>query len=779
MPNFPTTFPPVLVNGRYRGHQITGVQRYAHEIVQRLGERVRVLEPAQGLRGAKGHAWEQSSLALAARQQLLWNPCGNGPLIHDLQITTFHDLFPIDYPEWYDSTYSAWYKFSMMRLARNAKHLIAVSEYTKARLLALTGRRSEEITVIPNGCSMQGRATEHQIHLAKTNFGLQGRRYVLSLSSREKRKNLPMILRAWSMIYNQLPEDTWLVLAGAPPDARVYGEQSVETSLPRVLFTGYVPEEHLCGLYSGASVFLYPSLAEGFGLPLVEAMGCGVRCITSSTTSMPEVGGDVVDYVNPHRPEDLAVRLLQRLRLPDDGPFLPAMKRAAQFNWQSAADRVIEVFQGVQERSRQGSIDAVSTRVAGRRSTQLLPLGGRALAPSPAPLRVALVHDWLTGMRGGEKVLEHLCQRFPAAPLYTLLHLKGTVDGSILQRPIHTSLLQWMPRVATRYRNYLPLFPAFAEMNKAHHADLVISSSHCMAKGMVRRSGPSPYHICYIHTPMRYAWDRFDDYFGPAKVGSMKSNYLFRPVINLLRRYDRRTASRVDVFVANSRYVAERVRHVYGRPAQVLAPPVDTERFSNTARTPQDWYLVVSALVPYKKVDHAIRACAELKVPLKVVGHGPDRESLERLAHKLHADVHFVGPVSDEQLGDYYGNAKALLFPGIEDFGIVPVEALASGCPVVALAQGGVLDSLSEAVSQLYSDDSPAGLAQGIRALEERLEELTPERLRAHARQFSTTRFMEGFERIITRTLPHISLTPSPSIHEATLLVPPKQTVSL
>ena len=183
---------------------------------------------------------------------------------------------------------------------------------------------------------------------------------------------------------------------------------------------------------------------------------------------------------------------------------------------------------------------------------------------------------------------------------------------------------------------------------------------------------------------MRYVWDRFDDYFGPEKVGTIASRFFFGRSPAGLQKYDRATTDRVDVFVANSRFVADRVKRFYDREAEVLAPPVDVERFAVLDRRPEDWYLVVSALVPYKRVDHAIAACAALRKPLKIVGSGPDERKLRALATELGANVEFLGFVSDDDLGLYYSRARALLFPGVEDFGIVPVEAIAAGCPVIA-----------------------------------------------------------------------------------------------
>ncbi len=366
-------------------------------------------------------------------------------------------------------------------------------------------------------------------------------------------------------------------------------------------------------------------------------------------------------------------------------------------------------------------------------------------------LRAALVHDWLTGMRGGEKVLDALCRIFPDAPLWTLLHNRGSVCGRIEARPVHRSLLQWCPGAAKRYRSYLPLFPLFAEWNKAGRgADLVISTAHAVAKAMVRRGGKNPpFHICYIHTPMRYVWDLFDEYFGPARVGELASQWFFRPVAAALRRYDRATARRVDLFVANSTYVAERVLRLYGREALVLPPPVDVARYARVERNPGAGYLVVSALVPYKRVDHAIRAACRLGRKLTVVGKGPELARLQALARELGAEVEFTGFASDEQLGRYYGEARALLFPGVEDFGIVPVEAISCGCPVIALAEGGILDSMNDRTAVFYNDPTPEALDAAMVRVEAEAGRCEPEALRAHAGQFSEEAFLDRFRTIL------------------------------
>jgi glycosyltransferase involved in cell wall biosynthesis len=388
----------------------------------------------------------------------------------------------------------------------------------------------------------------------------------------------------------------------------------------------------------------------------------------------------------------------------------------------------------------------------------VVPKQVKPAAADMPPLRIALVHDWLTGMRGGEKVLEQLCKLCPDAPLWTLICLPGKVSKTIAARSIHTSLLQHMPFAAKKYRSYLPLFPVFAELNRPSDVDLVISTSHAVAKSMVKRRGPNkPYHICYIHTPMRYAWDLFDEYFGPERVGWFASRFFFAPLVQMLRLYDAGTVGRVDLFLANSTYVAERVRRVYGREAEVVPPPVDTERFKTALREPEDWYLIVSALVPYKRVDHAIRSCHRMGVPLKVVGIGPELDDLKKLAAKLNSNVEFVGFASDEALVDYYRRAKALLFPGVEDFGIVPVEAIACGCPVIALALGGILDSMTEETAIFYDDPTVEGLMRAMERFEECSDTFSETTLRKRAAFFSEANFLERFEVTLQCVQRHLS----------------------
>ncbi len=356
--------------------------------------------------------------------------------------------------------------------------------------------------------------------------------------------------------------------------------------------------------------------------------------------------------------------------------------------------------------------------------------------------RVALVHDWLTGFRGGEKVLLPIASLFPKAPIHTLFYQKNSVHPEIESHDIRSSFLNHMPLSKTKYRYYLPLFPLAAEILMPKKYDLIISTSHAVAKSIHTRGAK---HWCYIHSPMRYVWDRFDDYFGPEVVGALSSKLFFGPVCKALQKYDRKTVDRVGCYVANSSFVRDRVKKFYGVDCEVINPPVETERFKKLVRAPEDFYLFFSALVPYKKADQAILACQKLGRKLKILGKGPELKKLKKLADPKWVD--FVENPSDAQVDEYYSRAKALLFPGVEDFGIVPVEASASGMPVVGFRSGGLLDSQTPETCEFYDEQTVDGLANAIQKFEgRRFDEAA---LRKNALRFSEEEFRRKIRKSI------------------------------
>jgi glycosyltransferase involved in cell wall biosynthesis len=360
-------------------------------------------------------------------------------------------------------------------------------------------------------------------------------------------------------------------------------------------------------------------------------------------------------------------------------------------------------------------------------------MGGlSAGAGRPGALKVLLAHDWLNGMRGGEKCLEVLCELYPGSPVYTLFHEPGKVSRTISEHPIRVSPVQRVPGVYSHYRWLLPLFPAAMESLRPEDADVLVSTSHCVAKGMPKGRAV---HVCYCFTPMRYAWSQFEGYFGDKDP---VSKFVFRALLDRLQAWDRRSSTRVDRFVAISKHVQSRIREFYGRESEVIYPPADTAFYFPDASVPrEDYYLVVSALVPYKRVDHAVRAAALVGRRLVVIGSGPE---LERLKAIPGARAEFLGWQSDEAIRAHYRKARALLFPGEEDFGIVPVEAQACGLPVIALGRGGALETVIGGRTGLfYDDDSPAGLAEAIRRFESRAWDAAE--ARRNAERFDKERF--------------------------------------
>lgn len=334
----------------------------------------------------------------------------------------------------------------------------------------------------------------------------------------------------------------------------------------------------------------------------------------------------------------------------------------------------------------------------------------------PAPLnglRIALVHDWLTGMRGGEKCLEVLCRAFPDAELHTLLHRRGALSPAIEAMTIRTSPLQLIPGVARHYRHLLPVMPLAARAWRLKNVDLVISLSHCVAKAVVPPPGIP--HVCYCFTPMRYAWQGRDTYLESWSDRPVR-RALARRMLAGLRRWDLATANRVTHFVAISETIRERIAECYGRESRVIQPPVNVNFYSPIPRVPRDdSYLVVSALVPYKRIDQAVAACTESGRHLNIIGEGPERARLEAMAGPT---VRFLGWQRDEVIGDYYRSCRALLFPGEEDFGIVPIEALACGAPVIALGRGGVAETVDDSVGRIYQEPTSADLLAAIDAWE-------------------------------------------------------------
>ncbi len=365
-------------------------------------------------------------------------------------------------------------------------------------------------------------------------------------------------------------------------------------------------------------------------------------------------------------------------------------------------------------------------------------------------MKVALVHEWLTTIAGSEKVLEAAAELYPDAPVHALVCDPDAICNSTLsQHCIRTSFLQHLPLSRRYHRLFLPLMPLAVEQFDLREFDVVISSNHVVAKGSLTRA--DQLHIAYIHTPLRYGWDLYFDYMAEAKLGWGPRGLIWRLAAHYLRQWDVITANRVDAFIANSRYIARRIRKIYRRDAQVVYPPVDIDRFAGPDQDREDFYLVVSRLVPYKRVDVIIEAFNRLKLPLVVVGTGPDFARCRRLA-RPDAKIEFSGYENDAKIASYMQRCRAFLIAADEDFGITPVEAQAAGAAVIAFGRGGSQETvLPGRTGCFFSHQTPESIADAVREFERDPRRFDPAAIRAHARQFSRDRFKANFSDCVDR----------------------------
>jgi glycosyltransferase involved in cell wall biosynthesis len=356
-------------------------------------------------------------------------------------------------------------------------------------------------------------------------------------------------------------------------------------------------------------------------------------------------------------------------------------------------------------------------------------------------MKVAIIHYWLVGMRGGEKVLEQLCLMYPDADIYTHVIDRDRISDTILRHKVETTFIAKLPRATRYYQKYLPLMPIALEQLDMSQYDLIISSEAGPAKGIVPM--PDAVHVCYCHSPMRYIWNMYQSY--NATLGRV-GKAVFGTAAHYLRLWDTVTAGRVDSFVANSANVARRIDRYYGRQAEVVFPPVDIARFRPTPEH-EDFYLVAGQLVGYKRVDLAIQAFNRLGKRLIVAGRGERYDDLAKIAGPT---VTMLGRVSDADLDSLYSRCRALVFPGEEDFGIIPLEAQASGKPVIAYGRGGALETiLGDATGLFFPEQTVESLIDAVERFESRGVLLSPFEIAAHAARFDTPVFRTHMARAI------------------------------
>ncbi len=377
-------------------------------------------------------------------------------------------------------------------------------------------------------------------------------------------------------------------------------------------------------------------------------------------------------------------------------------------------------------------------------------------------MKTVVVHEWLVSPAGSEEVVKAILDLYPS-PLYTLF-----ASPEVTQKPpfrdvqVHTSFLQKIPGIQRHYRSLFPLFPLAIESFDLREYDVILSSSHAFAKGILRNA--DQVHICYCHTPIRYAWDLFHEYVAPL---SWPKRVAARVFLHYIRMWDLSTVSRVDVFLANSRFVARRIQKLYGRTAEVIYPPVHVEEFP-LVTDKEPYFVAASRFVPYKRMDLIVQAFAEMPdLKLVVVGDGDQFKRVKKLARGA-KNIEFLGYQPRESLKTILGKARAFVFAAIEDFGILPVEAQACGTPVIAYGKGGVLETVVEGETGLfYYEQSPKGLQEAVRRflkMEDRFDPLT---IRKHAEQFSTPRFKERYRKAVERALEQVHHPKTPQDNPA------------
>lgn len=356
-------------------------------------------------------------------------------------------------------------------------------------------------------------------------------------------------------------------------------------------------------------------------------------------------------------------------------------------------------------------------------------------------MKTAIIHEWLVTQAGAESVLQSIYHLYPGT-IHTLFHDPDALVGTQWEHvEVTTSMLQHLPFGRKKYRAYLPLFPMAIEQFDLRDYNLIISSSYAVAKGVLNSS--DQLHICYCHTPMRYVWDLTFQYLETSNLSRGLKSFLVRAIFHYIRMWDSMSAKRVNEFIANSRYIARRIHKCYNRTATVIYPPVDVDKFS-ISDTKEDYFIVVSRLVPYKRVDLVVQAFTELKLPLLIIGEGPAKKNLKKIAGK---NIHFLGYQTFEEMGNYLKKARAFVFSAEEDFGIVNVEAQAAGIPVIAYGRGGALETVIENETGLffYKQDVPH-IISTVQEFLAKEDSFDPVYIRKNAERFPRSRFEQEFK---------------------------------
>jgi len=371
-------------------------------------------------------------------------------------------------------------------------------------------------------------------------------------------------------------------------------------------------------------------------------------------------------------------------------------------------------------------------------------------------MKIAIVHDWLVIYAGAEKVLEQILLLYPEADLYSLIDfLPKDERNFILNKKVHTSFIQKLPFAKKKYRNYLPLMPLAIEQFDLSNYDVIISSCYAVAKGVLTNS--NQLHICYCHTPIRYAWDLYHFYLKEYGLNSGLEGKIAKLILHYIRIWDSAAANRVDYFIAISKNIAKRIKNIYGRDSTIIYPPVDVERFG-LYKKKENFYLTAARMVPYKKIDLIVDAFSKMSdKKLVVIGDGPDFKKIKFRAKK---NIELIGYQPPEILKDYMQKAKALVFAAEEDFGIVPVEAQACGTPVIAYGRGGTLETVVENKTGIFFKEQTVGsLMDAVGEFEKNQNKFDPHEIRKNAERFNKERFKKEFRELVERVIADNSKT--------------------
>lgn len=356
-------------------------------------------------------------------------------------------------------------------------------------------------------------------------------------------------------------------------------------------------------------------------------------------------------------------------------------------------------------------------------------------------MKLAIIHDWLVNMGGAERTILAFNEMYPNAPIYTTVYNQDKLSSEFMKMNVVTSFIQNLPRGKTSYQKYLALMPTAFEQFDLSNYDVVLSSSSSCAKGVITR--PETMHVCYCHTPMRYAWDFYHEYMDKEKLGKLSKLIIFF-AMNYIRMWDRLSADRVDYYITNSHNVAKRIKKHYRRDVTVIHPPVNASYYT-PIDSDDNYYLIVSRLVSYKRIDIAIKAFNKLGLPLKIIGDGPELKMLKSISK---SNVEFLGRLSDESTLEYYRKCKAFIFPGEEDFGITPLEAQCCGRPVIAFGKGGALETIvQDKTGVFFSEQTAEALIKAIQIFETKA--FNKEEVRRHAQKFDVEIFKKKIKQFI------------------------------